>query len=63
MRVRPHFYNEHAGIKHDRSQKKSASTESSGALNGIIKKLFGTTDDRQMKLRYNTHGCELITFV
>ena len=29
---------------------------------GIIKKLFGTTtdDDRQMKLRYNTHGCELI---
>ena len=31
------------------------------SLNGIIKKLFGTTtdDDRQMKLRYNTHGCEL----
>ena len=65
MRVRPHFYNnEHAGIKHDRSLKKSASTESSGALNGIIKKLFGTdrrqTTDRQMKLRYNTHGCELM---
>ena len=28
-----------------------------------IKKLFATTDDRrrQMKLRSNTHGCELIT--
>ena len=47
--------------------KKSASTESSGALNGIIKKLFGTdrrqTTDRQMKLRYNTHGCELINLM